>query len=391
MSDPHTGDHKSQWEVKENGVVRGAYSLLEPDGSTRIVEYIADDDGFRAVVKKIGPSVHPSSPVIIHPARLAHVTSLYDHSSGVYAGTKENYIAAYQPRPIVLQDNSAHSVLSHAPFDDDVRIFFNNHDGNVINDGGDLIQPEIIAPKQPILVSQPELSYVVPKELHVPIVQKQAPIVDVQQQILSVPGKGYFQPQTQIVDQAPLVVQAHSQPIEHQAILQQSIQHQGILEQPIQHQAILEQPIQHQAVLQQPIQHQGILEQPIQHQAILQQPIQHEGILHNQAISQQNIQHQAIDPELYRQQEVIHESINRVIQSQPLEHQVLQGDGGAHHSLVQQHPISQPNAHYKTEILYEGPGQLKGENLQLEPIPYKGLQTYKHQQQSNAPYDYDSY
>ncbi|XP_066252322.1 uncharacterized protein [Euwallacea similis] len=55
VSDPHTGDHKSQWETKDkDGTVRGSYSLLEPDGSTRIVDYIADGHGFRAVVKKVG-------------------------------------------------------------------------------------------------------------------------------------------------------------------------------------------------------------------------------------------------------------------------------------------------------------------------------------------------
>lgn len=66
VSDPHTGDHKSQWEVKEKGVVRGGYSLVEPDGTTRVVEYIADDHGFRAVVKKIGTPVHPPPAPVVH-------------------------------------------------------------------------------------------------------------------------------------------------------------------------------------------------------------------------------------------------------------------------------------------------------------------------------------
>lgn len=35
---------------------------MEPDGSVRVVEYVADDkNGFNAVVKKIGPSLHPES------------------------------------------------------------------------------------------------------------------------------------------------------------------------------------------------------------------------------------------------------------------------------------------------------------------------------------------
>ncbi|XP_030755669.1 uncharacterized protein LOC115881999 [Sitophilus oryzae] len=55
VSDPHTGDHKTQWETKDkDGTVRGSYSLLDSDGTTRIVDYIADDQGFRAVVKKVG-------------------------------------------------------------------------------------------------------------------------------------------------------------------------------------------------------------------------------------------------------------------------------------------------------------------------------------------------
>lgn len=38
----------------------GAYSLAEPDGTTRIVEYTADKhNGFNAVVKRIGHAHHP--------------------------------------------------------------------------------------------------------------------------------------------------------------------------------------------------------------------------------------------------------------------------------------------------------------------------------------------
>jgi hypothetical protein len=61
VNDPHTGDIKHQYEERDGDVVKGEYSLVEPDGSVRIVEYTADDhNGFNAVVKKIGPSYHPS-------------------------------------------------------------------------------------------------------------------------------------------------------------------------------------------------------------------------------------------------------------------------------------------------------------------------------------------
>ncbi|XP_027845805.2 cuticle protein 7-like [Aphis gossypii] len=55
VNDPTTYDVKSQSESSDgNGNVKGSYSLLEADGSTRVVEYTADDNnGFNAVVKKI--------------------------------------------------------------------------------------------------------------------------------------------------------------------------------------------------------------------------------------------------------------------------------------------------------------------------------------------------
>ncbi|RVE52458.1 hypothetical protein evm_002852 [Chilo suppressalis] len=60
VNDPHTGDHKTQWESRDGDVVKGAYSLAEPDGTTRIVEYTADKhNGFNAVVKRIGHAHHP--------------------------------------------------------------------------------------------------------------------------------------------------------------------------------------------------------------------------------------------------------------------------------------------------------------------------------------------
>lgn len=55
VNDPLTGDNKNQWEIRDGDVVKGGYSLDEPDGTKRVVEYHADDaTGFHAVVKKIG-------------------------------------------------------------------------------------------------------------------------------------------------------------------------------------------------------------------------------------------------------------------------------------------------------------------------------------------------
>lgn len=60
VKDPHTGDEKAQHEERDGDVVRGYYTLTEPDGTQRTVHYTADKhSGFNAVVEKSGPAVHP--------------------------------------------------------------------------------------------------------------------------------------------------------------------------------------------------------------------------------------------------------------------------------------------------------------------------------------------
>ncbi|KAL4112898.1 hypothetical protein QTP88_016617 [Uroleucon formosanum] len=60
VHDPHTHDIKSHSESNDgHGNVKGSYSLLEADGSTRVVTYTADHEhGFNAEVKKIEAPAH---------------------------------------------------------------------------------------------------------------------------------------------------------------------------------------------------------------------------------------------------------------------------------------------------------------------------------------------
>ncbi|XP_055909277.1 larval cuticle protein A1A [Eupeodes corollae] len=61
VNDYHTGDVKSQHETRDGDTVKGQYSLVEPDGSIRTVDYTADKhNGFNAVVHKTAP-VHSHS------------------------------------------------------------------------------------------------------------------------------------------------------------------------------------------------------------------------------------------------------------------------------------------------------------------------------------------
>ncbi|CAG4941805.1 unnamed protein product [Parnassius apollo] len=59
VNDAHTGDIKQQKEERDGDVVRGQYSLVEPDGSVRTVNYIADwETGFHANVHNSRDNQH---------------------------------------------------------------------------------------------------------------------------------------------------------------------------------------------------------------------------------------------------------------------------------------------------------------------------------------------
>ncbi|KAK4881272.1 hypothetical protein RN001_004591 [Aquatica leii] len=119
VSDPKTGDHKSQWEKRENGVTIGMYSLLEPDGSKRVVEYIADNlHGFRALVKKI--PIYPQQMPIVYTAGYGAVSNENEKSDLNDNNDKEDTHEA-----IVSKNNES--------VDDDGEIEHENQEEGPIN------------------------------------------------------------------------------------------------------------------------------------------------------------------------------------------------------------------------------------------------------------------
>ncbi|XP_021698956.1 cuticle protein 19 [Aedes aegypti] len=141
VHDGLTGDVKSQVESRDGDVVKGQYSLVEPDGSVRTVDYTADDvNGFNAVVTKSGPSVHAAPAVVAHaapavvktvaapvayaapavvktvaaPAVYSHAApAVYSHAAApaVYAHAAP---VAYAHAPTVVKTVAAPAVYSHA-------------------------------------------------------------------------------------------------------------------------------------------------------------------------------------------------------------------------------------------------------------------------------------
>jgi hypothetical protein len=75
VADQLTGDNKSQTESRDGDVVTGQYSLVEADGTRRVVDYTADPvNGFNAVVRKEGAVkvVAPVAKVIAPVAPVYH-------------------------------------------------------------------------------------------------------------------------------------------------------------------------------------------------------------------------------------------------------------------------------------------------------------------------------
>jgi len=98
VSDGLTGDSKTATETRDGDVVKGQYSLVEPDGSVRTVTYTADPvNGFNAVVDRSAPAVakvavaKAVAPVayaqpIAKAVGVAHPGLAYGHAAPAYLG-----------------------------------------------------------------------------------------------------------------------------------------------------------------------------------------------------------------------------------------------------------------------------------------------------------------
>ncbi|XP_067013452.2 cuticle protein 19.8-like [Anabrus simplex] len=83
IQDALTGDSKGQQESRQGDVVQGSYSLVEPDGTRRTVEYTADPvNGFNAVVHR-EPAV-VAKAVVAAPA-VAKVAAPVAYAAPAYA------------------------------------------------------------------------------------------------------------------------------------------------------------------------------------------------------------------------------------------------------------------------------------------------------------------
>lgn len=101
VQDGVTGDSKSQHETRDGDVVQGSYSVVDPDGTKRTVEYTADPhNGFNAVVHReplghvakvaaVAPVAKIAAPLayaapVVHAAPIAKFAAPVAYSSPIY-------------------------------------------------------------------------------------------------------------------------------------------------------------------------------------------------------------------------------------------------------------------------------------------------------------------
>ncbi|KAF6200890.1 hypothetical protein GE061_005337 [Apolygus lucorum] len=115
VNDAVTGDNKEQHETRDGDVVQGSYSLIEADGSRRIVDYTADPiNGFNAQVHK--------EPAVAHaPVAVAHAPVAIAAPAPVIR-TVAPAIRYAAPAPIIRAAPAisyaapSYATVAHAPY-----------------------------------------------------------------------------------------------------------------------------------------------------------------------------------------------------------------------------------------------------------------------------------
>ena len=105
VKDAYTGDVKDQQEVRDGDVVKGQYSLLEADGTRRVVDYSADSvHGFNAVVRREGEA-KVAAPAIVKT--IAAAPAVYSINAAQPVLLKQGYGGNYgyaAPAPVLYKN-----------------------------------------------------------------------------------------------------------------------------------------------------------------------------------------------------------------------------------------------------------------------------------------------
>lgn len=114
VEDALTGDSKNQQESRSGDVVQGSYSLTDPDGTRRTVEYAADPvNGFNAVVRK-EPLVKAVKAIAPAYAAPAYAAPAYGYARPAYAAPAYGYARPAYAAPALAYARPAYAAPAYA-------------------------------------------------------------------------------------------------------------------------------------------------------------------------------------------------------------------------------------------------------------------------------------
>ncbi|CAK1580881.1 unnamed protein product [Parnassius mnemosyne] len=109
VHDEHSGDIKQQHEARAGDALQGSYSLVQPDGVHRIVDYTADEEhGFNAIVRYEG---HPSAA----PAKIAYASAPVAYAAPKFAYAPAAKVAYAAPVAKVAYSSPLTQVTFSSP------------------------------------------------------------------------------------------------------------------------------------------------------------------------------------------------------------------------------------------------------------------------------------
>ncbi|BFF95470.1 trichohyalin [Drosophila madeirensis] len=117
VRDTLTGDDKRQEEKRDGDLVKGQYSLIEPDGTRRIVEYTADDaSGFNAIVsnQRVDEQQQRISSSSSSSSRYSSIEELQSRLTAQAIAEAQNLAEAQQASQLQLEAQSRRESESQA-------------------------------------------------------------------------------------------------------------------------------------------------------------------------------------------------------------------------------------------------------------------------------------
>ncbi|CAH1401819.1 unnamed protein product [Nezara viridula] len=138
VHDSHTHDVKKQEESRDGDVVKGFYTLHEPDGTERIVHYTADKkNGFNAVVERKGHAVHPHAVIVLCLVGAAFAQYGHHEHHDHHEKKHEEHIVDYYAHPKYKFDYGVHDSHTH-----DVKKQEETREGDVVKGYYSLHEPD---------------------------------------------------------------------------------------------------------------------------------------------------------------------------------------------------------------------------------------------------------